>query len=86
MFYNPSINTLPTFTISHILSSSLSPHLPSTTTMFFHPWPFIERGLFENLRGCMNGQWRWQYTTKRVDIEDFFSHKKRNIPYPRGSF
>jgi len=35
----------------HILSSSLSPPLPSTTTMlFFHPWPFIERGLFENLK------------------------------------
>jgi len=82
MFYNPLINTLPSFIISHIISFSLSPHLSSTTRMFFHPWSFIERNLLENFGGCMNGQWRLQRTAKKVDIKGF-SHKTRNIPYPK---
>ena len=48
--------------------SSLSPPLPFTTTVFFHRWPFIERDLFENSRDCMNGQWRWQHTTKKCGL------------------
>jgi len=40
--------------------------------MFFHPWPFIERGLFENFRDYMNDQWRWQHIAKKVDIEGLF--------------
>jgi len=45
--FGPSlpINMLQMFTISHTLFSSS--HFPSTT-ICFHRWPFIERGLFGN--------------------------------------
>jgi len=41
------INTLQTFTISHIIISHSHLLLPSTT-MCFHRWPFIKRGYFGN--------------------------------------
>jgi len=52
----PLINTLSTFIISshHHLTFS-PPHSPPSPSFYnnnvvFHPWPFIERGLFENLK------------------------------------
>jgi hypothetical protein len=47
---------------------TLSPPLPSTTTMCFHCWPFIERDLFKNFRDCMNGQWGWQHIAKKCGL------------------
>jgi len=50
--------------------------------MFFHPWPFIERDLFEKLRGCM----KWQRTTKKVEIEFFFRIRQETYHTKRVSF